>query len=75
METTIPFHGYLVGKLGTVPTEKDKGTVIETEKVVYKIEEVKNRHINKVKACKIRPAETQEEKETEEKQDNEKVED
>lgn len=75
MEITIPFRGYLVEKLGTVPTEKDKGTVIETEKVVYKIEEVKNRHINKVKACKIRPAETQEEKENEDNEDNEKIED
>ena len=40
------FHGYLVEKLGTVPTEKDKGMIIETEKVVYKIENVENRHID-----------------------------
>ena len=59
----ILYHGYLVEKLGTVPTEKDKGAIIETEKVVYKIEEIKNRHINKVKACKIKPVEIEEQKE------------
>lgn len=47
------YHGYLVEKLGTIPTEKHKGMVIETEDVVYKIEEVRNKHIIKVKACKI----------------------
>ncbi len=46
--------GYLVDKLGYVPTKNDKGKVIETEKVVYKIEKVENKHIAKVKACKIK---------------------
>lgn len=45
--------GYLVEELGKIPTEKDKGVVIETEKVAYKIENVKDRHISRVKACKI----------------------
>ncbi len=45
--------GYLVEKLEKVPTEEDKGITIETDKVIYKIEEVKNRHIEKVKAYKI----------------------
>lgn len=45
--------GYLVEKLERIPTEKDKGVTIETDKVVYKIEKVENRHIVKVKACKI----------------------
>ncbi len=45
--------GYLVEELGRIPTEKDKGIVIETGKVAYKIENVKDRHISKVKACKI----------------------
>ena len=45
--------GYLAEKLEKVPTEEDVGKTIETEKVIYKIEEVENRHIVKVKACKI----------------------
>lgn len=45
--------GYLAEELGKIPTEKDKGAIIETEKVVYKIEMVKNKQIIKVKACKI----------------------
>ncbi len=44
--------GYLVDKLGRVPSEKDKGVIIETDKVVYKIEKAKNKQIIKVKACK-----------------------
>lgn len=53
--------GYLVEELGRIPTEKDKGVVIETEKVAYKIENVKDRHISKVKACKIEQIEDNEE--------------
>lgn len=45
--------GYLVEKLGRIPTEKDKGLTLETDKVIYKIEKVQNRHIVKVKACKL----------------------
>ena len=45
--------GYLVEKLGRVPTEKDKGIIIETDSVIYEIEAVKDRHIVKVKATKI----------------------
>ncbi len=52
--------GYLVEELGRIPTEKDKGVVIETEKVAYKIENVKDRHISKVKACKIQQIEDNE---------------
>lgn len=52
--------GYLVEELGRIPTEKDKGVVIETEKVAYKIENVKDRHISKVKACKIEQIEDNE---------------
>ena len=58
--------GYLVEKLGRVPTEKDKGVVIETEKVVYKIEAAKDRRIIKIKACKTEAVE-QEDVEKEEK--------
>ena len=45
--------GYLVEKLGRIPTNKDKGVLIETDKVSYKIEKVEDKHIAKVKACKV----------------------
>lgn len=44
--------GYLLEKIGKIPTEKDKGIIIETEKAIYKIEKVKNKHIEKVKISK-----------------------
>ena len=46
--------GFLVEKLGRVPTGRDKNRTIETEDVVYKIESVKDKHIVKVKACKVK---------------------
>ncbi len=55
--------GYLVEKLGHVPTEKDKDVIIETTRVEYKIETVKNRHITRVKACKLGVPEEEEEEE------------
>lgn len=58
--------GYLVENLGRIPTEKDKGLTIETDKIVYKIENVKDRHINKVKACKIGKLEEDDEQEEKE---------
>ena len=58
--------GYLVEKLGRIPTDKDKGTVIETEDVVYKIENVKERRITKIKACKIEKVEQEEKEEDKE---------
>ncbi|MBR2704701.1 MAG: HlyC/CorC family transporter [Clostridia bacterium] len=45
--------GFLVEKLGRVPTGRDKNRTIETEEVIYKIEAVKDKHIVKVKACKV----------------------
>ena len=45
--------GYLVEILGKIPSKKDEGTIIETKNINYKIEEVINKHIVKVKACKI----------------------
>ena len=44
--------GFIVERLGKVPTDQDKGKIIETDDVVYKIESVKDKHIAKVKACK-----------------------
>lgn len=52
--------GYLVEELGRIPTDKDKGVIIETQKVVYKIEKVKDRHILQVKACKVQEVEENE---------------
>ena len=43
--------GYLQEELGRIPEDEEK-PIIETEKVTYKIENVKNRKITKVKACK-----------------------
>ena len=45
--------GYLVEILGRIPSEKDEGTIIETKNVNYKIDKVINKHIERVKACKI----------------------
>lgn len=38
---------------GRIPVEKDKGITIEDDKISYKIEKVENKHIVKIKACKI----------------------
>ena len=43
--------GYLIKQLDRIPKDGEK-PVIETEKVTYKIEKVKDRKIIKVKACK-----------------------
>ena len=43
--------GYLIKKLDRIPKDGEK-PIVETEKVTYKIENVKNRKITKVKACK-----------------------
>lgn len=52
--------GYLVEKLGRIPNEKDKGKIIETEKVIYKLEKIEDKHIEKVKACIIEKPEEEE---------------
>ncbi len=52
--------GYLVEKLGRIPNEKDKGKIIETEKVIYKLEKIEDKHIEKVKACIIEKPEEDE---------------
>ena len=43
--------GYLIKKLDRIPKDGET-TIVETEKVTYKIEKVKDRQILKVKACK-----------------------
>lgn len=52
--------GYLVEKLGRIPNEKDKGKIIETKKVIYKLEKIEDKHIEKVKACIIEKPEEDE---------------
>ena len=44
--------GYLLLELNRIPNDKEKGIIIETDKVNYKIEKVKNNRIISVKACK-----------------------
>ena len=57
--------GFLVEKLGRIPDEKEKRLVVETPDITYKIEEVKDKRITKVKACKNNPKPEEEEKEEE----------
>ncbi len=42
--------GYLIDEIGRFPDEKEK-PIVELEKVVYKIEKIKNKRITKVKVC------------------------
>ncbi len=43
--------GYLIKKLDRIPKDGEK-PIVETEKIIYKIEKVSNKKIIKVKACK-----------------------
>lgn len=44
--------GYLLFELNRIPNDKEKGIIIETDKVNYKIERIKGNRIISVKACK-----------------------
>ena len=44
--------GYLLFELNRIPNDKEKGIVIETDKVNYKIEKIEGNRIKKVKICK-----------------------
>ena len=44
--------GYLLFELNRIPNDKEKGIIIETDKVNYKIEKIKGNRIVSVKACK-----------------------
>ena len=65
LEVEIPegdydtLSGYLIESLGRIPEDSEK-PVIETEKVTYKIEEYEDKRIVKVKACKNKPIEIEE---------------
>ena len=45
--------GYLIEKLGRIPAEKEKDIVIETDDVIYEVQKVKDKRIDKVKATKV----------------------
>lgn len=45
--------GYLLFELNRIPNDKEKGIIIETDKVIYKVEKIEGNRIKKVKACKI----------------------
>ena len=44
--------GYLLFELNRIPSDNEKGIMIETDKVSYKIEKIKGNRILKIKACK-----------------------
>lgn len=66
LEVEIPegdydtLSGYLIEELGRIPNEKEK-PVIETEKVIYKVEKIEDKRIIKIKACKVNKIEEPEE--------------
>ena len=55
--------GYLVEKLGRIPEEDENNIEIETPDITYKIEEVKDKRIVRVKACKNNPKKEEDEEE------------
>ena len=57
--------GFLIEELGRIPSETEKPE-IETEKVTYKIEKIKDMRIIKVKACKNQTVDVEESEDKEE---------
>ena len=57
--------GFLIEELGRIPSETEKPEV-ETEKVTYKIEKIKDMRIIKVKACKNQTVDVEESEDKEE---------
>ena len=47
--------GYLIEELGRIPAENEKKIVVETPDITYKIEEIKDKRITRVKACRNNP--------------------
>lgn len=45
--------GYIIEKMGRIPTKKDLEKSIDTKDMIYTIEEIKDKHITVVKATKI----------------------
>ncbi len=44
--------GYLIEELGRIPAENENKIVVETPDITYKIEEIKDKRITRVKACR-----------------------
>ncbi|MBE6082513.1 MULTISPECIES: hemolysin family protein [Tissierellales] len=44
--------GYIIGQIGKIPSFEDK-TAIELDNIVFKVEEVEERRISKIKSCRI----------------------
>lgn len=65
--------GYLTEKLGRIPEDEEQ-PVIETENVTYKIVDYEDKRIKQVKACKNNTQVVESEKETNEKDDEQKEE-
>ena len=53
--------GYLIEELGRIPAENEKKIVVETPDITYKIEEIKDKRITRVKACRNNPKKDEEE--------------
>ena len=45
--------GYLLFELNRIPNDKEKGIIIETERIIYKVEKIEGNRIKKVKVHKI----------------------
>jgi putative hemolysin len=44
--------GFLIGQLGRIPSD-DESPIVEFNSVVFKVEQVTEKRITKVKVCKI----------------------
>ena len=70
LDITVPegyydtLSGFLLEELGRIPKDKEK-LVIETKEATYKIEEIKDKKIERVKVCKNNVVEEQDEEEEE----------
>lgn len=45
--------GYLLFELNRIPNDREEKIIIETDKIIYKIEKIENNRIKKIKVCKI----------------------
>lgn len=45
--------GYIIEKMGRIPTEKDIKKTIRTKEMIYTIEEIRDKHITVVKASRV----------------------
>ena len=45
--------GYIIEKMGRIPTEKDIKKTIRAKEMIYTIEEIRDKHITVVKASRV----------------------